>query len=151
MQINWGNMKDDASTRYQFRKCVGCSNQSLAYDFDSLMHYTNDAFAKKEPPGLKTIQVIGDPDRVLAHSSSKHTFSPLDLVGILDMYDCKGKNSFQSFNMKNRKYLFSLMLLFNSFDLLQLCLAGHCYDNKKNDDETGIDCGGSCRPCKGLV
>ena len=103
MQINWGNMKDDASTRYQFRKCVGCSNQSLAYDFDSLMHYTNDAFAKKEPPGLKTIQVIGDPDRVLAHSSSKHTFSPLDLVGILDMYDCKGKNSFQSCNTKNRK------------------------------------------------
>ena len=54
-------------------------------------------------------------------------------------------------SMKKCIYLFFLMLLFNSFDLLQLCLAGHCYDNKKNDDETGIDCGGSCRPCKGLV
>ena len=82
-------MEDDDSTRYQFRECEGCSNQALQYDFDSLMHYTNYAFAKEA--GLKTIQVIGNPDRYLAHASSKHTFSTLDLMGILDMYDCTGK------------------------------------------------------------
>ena len=95
MKINWENMKDDEEmtledTKWQFKKCDLCSNQKLKYDFDSLMHYTNDAFAKES--GLKTIEVIGDPDRVLAHSSEKHTFSRLDLLGILDMYGCTGKS-----------------------------------------------------------
>ena len=88
------NLKDDEQTKWQFKICDDCSNQSLAYDFDSLMHYTNDAFAKKN--GLKTIEVIDDPDRVLAHASEKHTFSRLDLLGILDLYDCTGKNSLQT-------------------------------------------------------
>ena len=87
MQVNWDNMKPFA--RAQFEKCNGCSNQTLQYDFDSLMHYTNGAFAKSY--GLKTMEVKGDPDRVLAGSTSKHTFSTLDLMGVLDMYDCTGK------------------------------------------------------------
>ena len=26
----------------------------------------------------------------------------------------------------------------------------HCLDERKNEDETGVDCGGSCKPCKGI-
>ena len=26
----------------------------------------------------------------------------------------------------------------------------HCFDGNKTEDETGVDCGGSCRPCSGL-
>ena len=57
------------------------------------MHYTNDAFGKKvNGKRLKTIELKADPNHILAHSSSKHTVSPLDLAGILDLYDCSGKN-----------------------------------------------------------
>ena len=142
-------------TKWQFEKCDLCSNQKLEYDFDSLMHYTNDAFAKES--GLKTIEVIGDPERVLAHSSEKHTFSRLDLLGILDLYGCTGKSTLQSCNTTRRKLVFcnGPIQYFFSFDELPLFTAGNCYDGTKNEDEkgikeTGIDCGGSCRPCSGL-
>ena len=26
----------------------------------------------------------------------------------------------------------------------------HCLDESQNEDETGIDCGGSCKPCQGM-
>ena len=26
----------------------------------------------------------------------------------------------------------------------------HCLDEDQNEDETGIDCGGSCKPCQGM-
>jgi hypothetical protein len=29
----------------------------------------------------------------------------------------------------------------------QTCVYSHCYDRKNDADETGVDCGGSCRPC----
>ena len=100
-------MADDLQTKWQFEKCVDCSisKQAREYDFDSLMHYTNDAFITLEAglAGKKTIEAIDDPDRVFAHSSDKHTFSPLDLLGILDLYDCKGENSFRSGNTPCRK------------------------------------------------
>ena len=104
MKVNTENIID--GNEHNFDICDGCSNQALGYDFDSLMHYTNNAFAKKDAEGNpigKTIEVIGEPDRVLAAAYDKHTFSPLDLKGILDMYYCNGKNSFQSCNTANRK------------------------------------------------
>lgn len=87
-------MIDTPNTKYQFRKCgtnsgEKCSNQDLRYDLDSLMHYTNGAFAKQD--GLNTIEVKGNPGHRIAHSSRKNTFSDLDLKGILKMYDCNDK------------------------------------------------------------
>ena len=104
MKVNTDNVVD--GKEHNFDICDGCSNQALGYDFDSLMHYTNDAFAKKDDEGNpigKTIEVIDDPDHILAHTASKHTFSPLDLKGILDMYDCTGKNLFMTCNTADRK------------------------------------------------
>jgi len=94
VNILWDNMIDTPNTKYQFRKCgtnsgEKCSNQDLRYDLDSLMHYTNGAFAKQH--GLNTIEVKGNPGRRIAHSSRKNTFSDLDLKGILKMYDCNDK------------------------------------------------------------
>jgi len=94
VKILWDNMIDTTNIKYQFRKCgissdEKCSNQDLRYDLDSLMHYTNGAFAKQV--GLNTIEVKGNPGRRIAHSSRKNTFSDLDLKGILKMYDCNDK------------------------------------------------------------
>ena len=96
VNILWDNMKGGDNVRYQFRKCTDCSDQDLVYDLDSLMHYTNHAFRSNWAKifGLNTIEVKGDPNHVLAHSSTKHTFSPLDLKAILDLYECHGKNFF---------------------------------------------------------
>ena len=30
-------------------------------------------------------------------------------------------------------------------------LTDHCFDGNKTEDETGVDCGGSCRLCSGLI
>ena len=83
---------------HNFEKCKDCSKQNTNYDFDSLMHYTNDAFGKVvNGKHLKTIEVKADPNHILAGSSSKHTFSDRDLAGILDLYDCSGKNPFWAY------------------------------------------------------
>ena len=26
----------------------------------------------------------------------------------------------------------------------------HCLDGQQNEDERGVDCGGSCKPCQGM-
>ena len=62
------------------------------------MHYPNHAFGKEvNGKELKTIEVKADPNHHLAGSSGKHTFSDLDLAGILDLYDCSGKNNLYAF------------------------------------------------------
>merc|ERR1712183_619451 len=103
VKILWDNIIDTTNIKYQFRKCgirpgEKCSNQDLKYDLDSLMHYTNIAFGKKKiingkitEERMTTIEVKGTPDRRIAHSSRKNTFSDLDLKGILKMYDCNDK------------------------------------------------------------
>ena len=93
--------EENENVRYQFRKCRDCSDQHLVYDLDSLMHYTNYAFRSEEAEakGLNTIEVKADPNHVLAHSADKHTFSPLDLEAILDLYECSGKNPFGKFSI----------------------------------------------------
>ena len=35
--------------------------------------------------------------------------------------------------------------------LYVIFLTDHCFDGNKTEDETGVDCGGSCRPCSGLI
>ena len=110
MKVNTDNVVD--GKEHNFDICDGCSNQALGYDFDSLMHYTNDAFAKEDDEGNpigKTMEVIGDPDRVLAHPAQKHTFSRLDLLGILDLYGCTGKSTLQSCNTTRRKSFHSFL------------------------------------------
>ena len=41
--------------------------------------------------------------------------------------------------------------LLNGVGLWNFCfITDHCFDGNKTEDETGVDCGGSCRPCSGL-
>ena len=30
-------------------------------------------------------------------------------------------------------------------------IVSHCLDGNRNEDETDIDCGGSCKPCKRMI
>ncbi|XP_073253971.1 hatching enzyme 1.2-like [Porites lutea] len=53
------------------------------YDFDSLMHYDNQAFSKN---GENTLQAISDPDR---HLGNKDDFSAIDIKQLLKHYPCK--------------------------------------------------------------
>ena len=78
-----------------FDICQNCSNQTLPYDLDSLMHYTNTASGRWDKDGkqMTTIEVKANPEIELLHEREKDTFSPLDLQDILDLYDCHGKNT----------------------------------------------------------
>lgn len=53
------------------------------YDFDSLMHYDNQAFSKN---GENTLQAISDPDR---HLGNMDDFSAIDIKQLLKHYPCK--------------------------------------------------------------
>lgn len=53
------------------------------YDFDSLMHYDNQAFSKN---GENTLQAISDPDRRLGNMDD---FSAIDIKQLLKHYPCK--------------------------------------------------------------
>ena len=53
------------------------------YDFDSLMHYDNQAFSKN---GDNTLQSISDPNRPLGNMDD---FSVIDIKQLLRYYPCK--------------------------------------------------------------
>lgn len=53
------------------------------YDFDSLMHYDNQAFSKN---GDNTLQSISDPNRPLGNMDD---FSDIDIKQLLKDYPCK--------------------------------------------------------------
>ena len=53
------------------------------YDFDSLMHYDNQAFSKN---GDNTLQSISDPNRPLGNMDD---FSVIDIKQLLKYYPCK--------------------------------------------------------------
>lgn len=53
------------------------------YDFDSLMHYDNQAFSKN---GENTLQSIADPKRSLGNMDD---FSAIDIKQLLKDYPCK--------------------------------------------------------------
>ena len=53
------------------------------YDFDSLMHYDNQAFSKN---GENTLQSISDPNRPLGNMDD---FSVIDIKQLLKYYPCK--------------------------------------------------------------
>lgn len=53
------------------------------YDFDSLMHYDNQAFSKN---GENTLQSIADPKRSLGNMDN---FSAIDIKQLLKYYPCK--------------------------------------------------------------
>lgn len=53
------------------------------YDFDSLMHYDNQAFSKN---GDNTLQSISDPNRPLGNMDD---FSRIDIKQLLKYYPCK--------------------------------------------------------------
>lgn len=53
------------------------------YDFDSLMHYDNQAFSKN---GHDTLQSLADPHRSLGNMDD---FSEIDIKQLLKSYPCK--------------------------------------------------------------
>ena len=36
------------------------------------------------------------------------------------------------------------------YDFDKLFIVPHCLDGRQNEDETDVDCGGSCKPCEGI-
>ena len=83
VKINWENIETDPKDMsYNFDKCTDCTNQTLPYDFDSIMHYTSDAFSKNGKP---TIQRLDCPECLI---TPKNTFSALDVKGINMLYSC---------------------------------------------------------------
>ena len=53
------------------------------YDFDSLMHYDNQAFSKN---GQNTLESLADPNRSLGNMDD---FSKIDIKQLLKSYPCK--------------------------------------------------------------
>ena len=35
-------------------------------------------------------------------------------------------------------------------DFYKIVIVPHCLDGQQNEDETDVDCGGSCKPCQGM-
>ena len=35
-------------------------------------------------------------------------------------------------------------------DFYKIVIVPHCLDGHQNEDETDVDCGGSCKPCQGM-
>ena len=35
-------------------------------------------------------------------------------------------------------------------DFYKIVVVPHCRDGQQNEDETDVDCGGSCKPCQGV-
>ena len=54
------------------------------YDFDSLMHYENNAFSNN---GRSTIVANGSPNKKLGQ---RNGFSPIDIKQLNKLYGCKG-------------------------------------------------------------
>ena len=52
--------------------------------------------------------------------------------------------TFHQVIFNNLKPIFLLVYIYENFIVL------HCHDELLNGDETGVDCGGSCEPCKGM-
>ena len=49
--------------------------------------------------------------------------------------------------------MINLLVCFNLNNILYMSftkylIVSHCLDGSQNEDETDIDCGGSCKPCK---
>ncbi|XP_065676758.1 high choriolytic enzyme 1 isoform X4 [Hydra vulgaris] len=82
IKINWENIIDDPSERLQFRnyRHGDADGLGLGYDLDSIMHYSKDAASKN---GKNTIDVIGDPQRVIG---LRHNLSQIDKLQLRRLY-----------------------------------------------------------------
>ena len=67
------------------------------YDFDSLMHYDNQAFSRNED---NTLQSISDPGRPLGNMDD---FSAIDIKQLLKAYPCKPWEKAPAFNAGTKK------------------------------------------------
>lgn len=67
------------------------------YDFDSLMHYDNQAFSKN---GENTLQSIADPKRSLGNMDD---FSAIDIKQLLKDYPCKPWDKKPAVQIDNKK------------------------------------------------
>ena len=79
------NLTDKSSLEINFRKLTwdDVTNTSLPYDFTSVMHYSQFAFAKGESPTIRTV----DPRYQDVIGNTEH-LSVLDVNTVNDMYGC---------------------------------------------------------------
>ena len=82
VKILWDNIEQDYQARYQFETCETCGLLGLPYDFNSIMHYSEDAFSVD---GKKTIVALNGEE--IKHGNG---FSSLDIKGINQYYECEG-------------------------------------------------------------
>ncbi len=75
--INYENIIPEY--KYNFNQHPGASTDIGEYDFDSIMHYSNDAFSKN---GKKTITVISDNRK----TGQRNTLSSGDITAIKHLY-----------------------------------------------------------------
>ena len=67
---------------HNFDKCTRCTNQGLAYDLQSVMHYPQKGFSKN---GKNTISCkTANPCTI----GNRAGFSALDIEGINKLYNC---------------------------------------------------------------
>ena len=80
--INWSNIVDRYKS--QFTKCTTCELQNTAYDYGSVMHYPDWAFAID--PSIPTIVAKNG-----AHIGQRNGFSAIDIIRLNTLYSCGKK------------------------------------------------------------
>ena len=89
VQILWDNVEDKYENNFKLYPHDN-STKHIQYDFESVMHYPLDAFAKKR--GLKTIVVkntVTLPD-CMQRIGQRSSLSYKDQLRINTMYNCQG-------------------------------------------------------------
>ena len=77
--INWDNIKDGKAS--QFTKCTVCHLQNTTYDYGSVMHYPDWAFAKDY--SIPTIVTKNG-----EHIGQRNGFSETDIIRLNTLYSC---------------------------------------------------------------
>ena len=85
MIIHWDNIKQYKDGNFRKLNKNEATTLGLPYDVHSVMHYDEEAFAKRE--GLKTITVKG------GQSVYNDELSPIDVIQARKLYNCPGEFS----------------------------------------------------------
>ena len=83
IRINWGNIKDDAGSRAQFKKTQS-NDFNTPYDYCSIMHYGTRFLSKNGSP---TMTVLKNTNCVIGQAK---TLSDLDIRKLNTLYRCSG-------------------------------------------------------------
>ena len=81
--IHWDNIKQYKNGNFRKLNKNEATTLGLPYDVHSVMHYDEEAFAKRD--GLKTITVKG------GQSVYNDELSPIDVIQTRKMYNCPGR------------------------------------------------------------